>query len=76
MTPGRDPRLLSAAKKWKLTGRQLDVLTELARGLSNKSIAAELGCAESTVELHVTALLEKSKSESRAMLVAKFWTEF
>ncbi|MCA1828795.1 MAG: LuxR C-terminal-related transcriptional regulator, partial [Myxococcales bacterium] len=40
---------------------------------SNRRVAASLGCSESTVELHVTALLEKAGCESRAQLVARVW---
>ncbi|MHB8878452.1 MAG: helix-turn-helix domain-containing protein, partial [Myxococcaceae bacterium] len=68
------PRLLSARARWGPTPKQAQVLALLARGQSNRTIAAELRCAESTVELHVTALLEKSGSESRAMLIARFWS--
>jgi DNA-binding CsgD family transcriptional regulator len=68
------PRVAAARARWHLTVRQAQVLRQLASGLSNRSIAAELGCAESTVELHVTALLEKSLCESRAQLVARLWS--
>ncbi len=69
------PRVVRAAARWQLTGRQAQVLALVARGAPNKSIAAELGMAESTVEIHVTALLRKADAENRAALVARFWTE-
>jgi DNA-binding NarL/FixJ family response regulator len=47
----------------------------VAQGRSNRQISRALGCAESTVELHVTALLAKAGCRSRAELVARFWTE-
>lgn len=68
------PRVAAATVRWHLTPRQSQVLKYLASGLSNRTIAAELACAESTVELHVSALLEKSLCESRAQLVAKLWS--
>jgi DNA-binding CsgD family transcriptional regulator len=68
------PRVAAARVRWYLTSRQAEVLQKLAYGLSNKTIAAELQCAESTVELHISALLEKSLCESRAHLVARLWS--
>ena len=42
-----------------LTARELEVLALLARGLANKAIAFELGCAEKTVKTHVGNILGK-----------------
>lgn len=66
-------RVLS--RRWKLTVRQAEVLALLARGLGNKDIASQLSCAEVTVEFHVTALLHKTERETRAALIARFWSE-
>jgi DNA-binding CsgD family transcriptional regulator len=63
-----------AAKRWLLTERQRDVLALAAAGKCNKEIAAELGCAARTVELHVSACLGKAGCASRAELVAKAWS--
>lgn len=62
------------AARWGLTGRQAEVLTQVAQGTCNKDISARLGCAEVTVEFHVTALLRKANVESRTALVARFWS--
>ena len=68
-------RIESAIATWKLTPRQGEVLSRLARGQSNKDIARELGCAENTVELHVTQLLRKTNVTSRTQLIARLWAE-
>jgi DNA-binding CsgD family transcriptional regulator len=68
------PRLELLARRWQLTGRQREVLALLADGVSNRTIAQTLGCAERTVEEHVQALLEKAGAKNRARLVALFWT--
>jgi DNA-binding NarL/FixJ family response regulator len=62
------------ARRYSLTPRQARVLAQLAWGKSNKTIAATLGCAEVTVEVHVTAILSKLGCANRAEAVARFWT--
>jgi DNA-binding NarL/FixJ family response regulator len=42
-----------------LTRRELEVLRELAAGLSNQEIAERLFIAENTVKYHVHSILEK-----------------
>lgn len=49
----------------RLTARQYEVLDLLAKGLSNKVIARELGCAENTVRGHVQAILSFFNVTSR-----------
>lgn len=51
------PALLTEADVHKLTKRQREVLTLLARGLSNKEIARTLDIAEATTKIHMAALL-------------------
>lgn len=58
-----DARL--AARLARLTPAQFRVLMLMAEGLLNKQIAAELGLAENTVKIHVTAVLSKLECRSR-----------
>lgn len=51
------------------TARQMEVLALVARGQPNKRIADELGIAERTVKLHVTALLEALGARNRTHLL-------
>lgn len=71
-----DSRLTTAEVTWSLTSRQVTVLRHVARGDSNKEIAEQLGCAENTVEHHVTQLLQKARVPSRTRLMAHFWASF
>ena len=54
-SPGRAARSLSERGDLELTPRQGQVLALMMRGRSNKDICRELGLAERTVKLHVTA---------------------
>ncbi len=60
-----------AARRFGLTPAQTRVLERVARGVSNATIAADLGVAERTVEAHVTAILEKAQVPSRAALIVQ-----
>lgn len=49
----------------RLTPRELEVLTLLARGKSNRSVAEELVIGEKTVKTHVSSILAKLQVEDR-----------
>ena len=53
-----------------LTAREVEVLTEIAGGLSNTEVAAALFVSEATVKTHVNHLLAKTGCRDRAALVA------
>jgi DNA-binding NarL/FixJ family response regulator len=79
VTPAsRDARIAACVEacttRWALTRRQRQVLALIVQGLSNAAIAAELQCVERTVELHVTALLDRFDVDNRSALVAKVLT--
>lgn len=67
-------RVELATRRFRLTPREAEVLTWIARGATNQRIAAELGCSERTVELHVTHILNKADVDSRTALVATLLT--
>jgi DNA-binding CsgD family transcriptional regulator len=67
-----EARVAALAAAWGLSPRQAEVLRLLARGDSNKDLAASLGAAEVMVERHVTALLQKARCETRARLIVRF----
>ena len=48
-----------------LTGREMEVLTYLTRGLSNKEIAMSLKISQQTVKNHVTAIFRKLGVDDR-----------
>jgi DNA-binding CsgD family transcriptional regulator len=63
-------RVAAVASRFRLTPRESEVLLWVARGATNQRIAAELGCSERTVELHVTHILDKAGVANRTALVA------
>lgn len=54
-----------------LSNRQVMVLKELAKGLSNKQIANILGVAEPTIKMHISALLRAFGVQNRVQILIK-----
>ena len=60
----------SADRDVALTPRELEVLTLLAEGMSNKAIARRLGISVHTAKFHVGALIDKFDAVGRTDAVA------
>jgi two-component system nitrate/nitrite response regulator NarL len=61
----RRPQVSHQATLENLTGRELEILKLIAKGLSNKLIARELDISDGTVKVHVKHLLKKLGLRSR-----------
>jgi DNA-binding NarL/FixJ family response regulator len=68
---GRATESAPAAAATTLTPRESSVLQLLARGRSNKQIAAELGVSERTVKFHVSTLFTKLGATNRTEAVTR-----
>ncbi len=64
-------RLRSRTVSPDFTPREREVLAALALGLSSKQIAAKLGVADRTVQVHVARLMAKAKANNRTHLAVK-----
>lgn len=58
-------RLATFSPRIALTDREVEVLTEMAKGLSNKEIGAVLGRTEGTIKVHVLHILQKLDAADR-----------
>lgn len=56
------------ALPYQLTGREMEVLTLVAAGLTNAQVARQLFISDSTVAKHVERAMRKTDSPSRAVL--------
>ena len=64
--PAIGQRLSRAPEVDELTSRETEVLRHLARGESNRAIAAALRVSEETIKTHVANVLSKLQVENRA----------
>ena len=63
-------KLAAGVSSDTLTGRELDVLTLLARGKSNKEIGANLYISETTVKAHLRSIFDKLDVTSRTEAIS------
>jgi len=70
--PYLDVSRLNANPLSTLTKRELEVLSSLAAGLTNKEIAAEKGVSANTVKYHVRNLFEKLGVSNRGQAIALY----
>ena len=68
--PAVAAKLASQVSGERLTGREVEILTLMARGSSNKTIGRELGISEGTVKTHVKSILQKLDATSRTEAVS------
>ena len=61
----RRPAVRPASELDSLTGREVEILQCIAKGMSNKVIARELDISDGTVKVHVKHLLKKLGLRSR-----------
>jgi predicted ATPase/DNA-binding CsgD family transcriptional regulator len=62
--------ILLASREPELTARELEIAALMTRGLSNRSIASELGIASATVARHVANIMAKLGFSSRLQIAA------
>jgi DNA-binding NarL/FixJ family response regulator len=63
------PEQAPVNQEFRLTQRQLEVLRLMSQGRPNKIIARQLGIAEATVKLHVSAILNSLNVRNRTQAV-------
>jgi DNA-binding NarL/FixJ family response regulator len=64
-----DPIFDNESRYEPLTAREMEILEQIARGSTNKAIAAHLGISENTVKFHVNTILSKLDAQSRTEAV-------
>lgn len=69
--PPEIARRLSGRLASQLSNREIEVLTMMGRGLSNKEIGSALNVTESTIKIHVTHIFGKLDAADRTQAVLK-----
>ncbi len=72
--PFVDLRNLQQDPRDKLTAREKDMLTALARGRTNSQLASELDISINTVKFHLRNLYDKLELKNRAQAIAFFYS--
>jgi len=70
--PYLDVSRINASPLSTLTKRELEILSSLAAGRTNKEIAAEKGVSANTVKYHVRNLFEKLSVSNRGQAIALY----
>lgn len=63
-------KLATRMQRPSLSPRELEVITELVQGNSNKEIASHLDISENTVKVHITHLLQKLRAKDRTHIAS------
>lgn len=71
LVPAAEPASTITRPAESLTARELEVLSGMAGGLTNRQIALRLRISEHTVKFHAAAILGKLGARSRAEAVAR-----
>ena len=71
----RAPGASATGKLAELTPREVEVLTQIARGRSNAEIASEMYLSEATVKTHVSRILAKLDLRDRVQAVVLAYEE-
>ena len=67
----RDTSIRQAKERFQLTDREHSIVQRLAKGWTNKEIAAELKITEPTVKAHIRHIMDKTKCTTRTGIVAQ-----
>ena len=73
--PFLDVRELQRNPLHSLSRRETDMLAALARGMTNREMARELGISPNTVKFHLSNLYDKLSVKSRAQAIAFFYSQ-
>jgi DNA-binding CsgD family transcriptional regulator len=68
-----DARIEAARTRYGLTDREMNVLENLAKGLTNKEIGITLGIAEQTIKEHLKHIMEKTQVSTRTAVLAQLF---